>query len=139
MWTEPHVYRYRRSRLFINVTSLVDVLFILLLFFILSTTFNRFGSLDVNLPSTQTAPPPADKAPQMHEVMIYKDGHYSLDGTRLSLKELVRKTKSWSPQEKFRPILLKADQEVAYGLVMQLLDKLRSEGILKIQALTRNE
>ncbi len=135
MWLEPHLSKHRRRQLFINVTSLVDVLFILLIFFALSTTFDRLGALELNLPKAKSSKPATTQ--KNHEINIQKNGTYSLDGVTVSKKALIAKVRGWSFYEKSLPVVLKADQKTPYGDVVGLLDELRREGILKIEALTR--
>ncbi|SRR5258706_9810668 len=137
MWTEARLPLHRRNRLFINVTSMVDVLLILLIFFAISTTFDQSGTLEVNLPRTKTMEPLAPE--KSHEVTFFHKGSFALDGMRLNSDQFIQKVRGWSLQEKQEPVLLKADHSVPYGDVIELLDQLRAEGVLKIQALTRNE
>jgi len=136
MWYQPEI-KHRRSRIFINVTSLVDVLFLLLIFFALSSSFNSLGALDVNLPWAQTVAPA--ETVKSHEIMMYRDGRLALDGRKMSLDALVEEVARWSLKEKFDPVFLKADKSISYGKVISLLDQLRGKGVLKIQALTQNE
>ena len=137
MWTETRLPLYRRNRLFINVTSMVDVLLILLIFFAISTTFEQSGALEVNLSKTKTMEAPSVN--KSHEIIFFSKGSFSLDGIRLNSDQFVQKVRGWSLQEKGEGVLLRADRSVPYGDVIELLDQLRAEGILKIQALTKNE
>jgi len=137
MWTDQRLTLHRRSRLIINVTSMVDVLFILLIFFALSTTFDKYGAFDVNLPSSEKAAPPIPE--KTHEIVLFQNDSVALDGVRMSLTELTGKVHVWPDEEKSKPVLLKADKKTPYGEVIRLLDDLRKEGVLKVQALTRNE
>ena len=137
MWYQPDL-KFRRNRIFINVSSLIDVLFLLLIFFALSTSFDRLGSLEVDLPWAKTSSPQRSEE-LVHEVVVYSDGVYALDGKRMPLTELIRVIRAWQPQEKMDPVILKADKQVPYGTVIDLLDELRGQGILRVQALTRTE
>lgn len=137
MWAEPHFSKNRRGRLFINVTSLVDVLFILLIFFALSTTFERLGTLDLNLPKAKSAKPLA--AVQSHEIAIRASGKVVLDGKVLTEKQMMETVGKWSMAEKRKPVVLKANYEIEYGRVVRILDKLREAGVMKIQVLTKNK
>lgn len=136
MWTDTHLTLHRRSRLFINITSMVDVLFILLIFFAVSATFDQTGTFEVDLPSAQGGDAPVVKT---HVVTLFKRESLALDGARMDLKQLIEKVRSWPQAEKSKPVLLKADKQAPYGEVIHLLDELRKEGVLKVQALTKNE
>jgi biopolymer transport protein ExbD len=137
MWTETHTPLHRRNRLFINLTSLVDVLFILLIFFTLTATFERSGVFDVNLPKAKTGGERTDR--KAHEITVFNQKELALDGIRMDSDELLARVKQWPEEEKTQPVLLKADEAVPYGKIVSLLDGLRSEGVVKVQALTRNE
>lgn len=136
MWTDTHLTLHRRSRLFINITSMVDVLFILLIFFAVSATFDKTGTFEVDLPSAQGGNAPAVKT---HVVTLFHGESPALDGVRMDIQDLIGKVRSWSPAEKTKPVLLKADKQIPYGEVIHILDELRKEGVLKVQALTKNE
>jgi biopolymer transport protein ExbD len=137
MWAEPHLSKYRRGRLFINVTSLVDVLFILLIFFALSSSFDRLGSIELDLPKAKTSKA-ASQAPS-HEITVTSRGEYKLDGVIFSREGLISAVKGWSALEKKSPVVLKADDKTSYGKVIEVLDVLREHEVKKIQALTKKE
>lgn len=134
-WAEPHLSKHRRRSLFINVTSLVDVLFILLIFFAVSTTFEKFGSFEMNLPKSKTAQPYQEE--KSHQILVRSNGQFILDGVTYSKKTLLGRIAKWPLKEKTYPVVLKADFAVPYGEIVELLDALRAQGILKVQALTK--
>jgi len=135
MWLDLHRTKQRRRSIIINVTSLVDVLFILLIFFAVSTTFQHLGALDIQLPKTTAAPPA--KPLQMHEILLDSKGRYVLDGMHFSKKNLIKSIRKWTLREKNEPVVLKADYQVPYGDIVGLLDDLRAVGVVKVQALTK--
>jgi len=137
MWMERHRLLYRRNRLFINMTSLVDILFILLLFLLLSTTFDRSGAFPVNLPRAETAG--YASAAKTHELLVTADGRLALDESRFGEEELFRTLRAWPEGEKSKPLLLKADERVPYGKIVHLLDRLRASEVFRVEAVTTNE
>ncbi len=136
MWTDSHLTLHRRSRLFINITSMVDVLFILLIFFAVSATFDQTGTFEVDLPSAQGG---AVSAVKTHSVTLFHGESPALDGVRMDMQDLIKEVRSWPEAEKSKPVLLKADKQIPYGEVIHMLDELRKAGVLKVQALTKNE
>ena len=65
-----------REKLDITLISMIDVLFVLLLFFMVSTTFNNHTQIKVTLPEANGAP--AEQSAKMVTLMIDADGAYSL-------------------------------------------------------------
>lgn len=80
-------FRRRREResVEINLASLIDVVFILLLFFVVTTTFTRETQLKVDLPEADSG---AVAEQQMLEILISADGTYALNGKPLLRNDL---------------------------------------------------
>lgn len=74
--------RRRREPIDVNLTPLIDVVFILLIFFMVTTTFTRETRLRVNLPQAdaESALAVSDKI----EIIVDAQGHYAVNGQRLS-------------------------------------------------------
>ena len=70
-----------RDELSINITPLIDVVFLLLIFFMVTTTFNRETRLLVNLPEANAEL--AESTPLQIEIMVARDGSYSINGRAL--------------------------------------------------------
>ena len=68
----------------IGLAPLIDVVFILLLFFVVTTTFTRETQLKVDLPEAASGTPPQDAEVRQLEVLIDVAGNYSLNGRRCS-------------------------------------------------------
>ncbi|MBL3592924.1 MAG: biopolymer transporter ExbD [Synergistaceae bacterium] len=115
----------RRSDLDVDLTPLIDVLFMLILFFVLTAAFVQ-GRLDVDLPEGKGQP--LGDTPVV--ITVLADGSLLWAGEetdREALLVLARKA-----QEEERPLLLAGDSRTPYGLVASLLDGLRREGIDEI-------
>jgi biopolymer transport protein ExbD len=70
--------RKKREKLDITLISMIDVLFVLLLFFMVSSTFNRNTEVKVTLPEADGAE--AEQYPKTVTLTIYADGTYYLEG-----------------------------------------------------------
>ena len=75
--------RKPRENVEINLASLIDVVFILLLFFVVTTTFTRETQLKVDLPEAATGAPPEQTELKQLEVLIDAQGGYALNGQAL--------------------------------------------------------
>lgn len=124
------VFRPRKARgqVHLSVTPLIDVLFLLLIFFMLTGTFKRFGELELTLPTSDTAAAAVEDAPASREVVLATDGRLLLDGEPVPLDALgdrLRALRVASPDER---VVLKAESEVVHGRVVELLDLIREAG-----------
>ncbi len=74
--------RQKSEAVEVNLTPLIDVVFLLLIFFMVSTTFTKESHLEVTLPETSDAPL-AENMPEEIEVLINEEGNYSVNGQPL--------------------------------------------------------
>ena len=103
----------------INITPMLDVAYVLLLIFIIMTTATVQGIM-VNLPKASATPSLAK--PQTKAVTIAQDGTLYLDTYPVTLQELeslLRQYKAINPQ---LPVVVKADSQIAYQRVVDVLD-----------------
>ncbi len=118
----------------INVTPLVDVMLVLLIIFMITAPMMTQG-LDVDLPETTTKSLRQKENPIV--VTIDKDGKIMLDKiivTRALLKQQLERSPS---EKKENPIYLKADKNVAYGLVVAVMADIKDSGFEKLGMITQ--
>ena len=107
----------------INILPMIDVIFSILAFFIISSLFlTRSQGLPVNLPSAQTAEP--EQSVQLN-ITIESDGKMFLDRQPIELNELKA-----ALTEKIKPdsesvVIINADEKVEHGTVVKVMDRLR--------------
>lgn len=110
----------------INVTPFVDVMLVLLIIFMVTAPLMTQG-VEVDLPTTKTVknlPQDSD-----HLVLsIKKDGSIFLDEYKVGPDELEDHLKRLVAAQK-KQLFLRADKEVAYGLVVQVMGEIKSAGI----------
>ena len=114
-----------RRRPAINITSLIDVMFLLLIFFMVSSTFREQFGIDVTLPEAETA---ERQEFEPHELVVARDGQFHLgrqvvneDQLRAALLEILRD----DPDAK---IVLRADEGADFGSVLAAIDIARAAG-----------
>ena len=112
----------------INLTSLIDVLFLLLTFFLVSTTFIEQSALKIELPSMQNA----DRVRQERRFIlnVSRDGQMVFNGEIVSpdvLKSLL--AKSSADVDASGGLILRADKHLPYGDVMGILDLIKGSGV----------
>ena len=107
----------------INILPMIDVIFSILAFFIISSLFlTRSQGLPVDLPSAQTAEP--EQSVQLN-ITIESDGEMFLDLQPIELNQLksalIEKIKSDSESV----VIINADEKVEHGTVVEVMDRLR--------------
>ena len=112
----------------INITSLIDVLFLLLTFFLVTTTFIEQSALKVELPSMQNAD--RVQTEKRFILNVSKDGQLVYNGEAIdsrALKALL--SSSSSNVDASGGLILRADQGLPYGEVMGILDLIKGAGV----------
>ena len=118
-----------KKRVIINITSLIDVLFLLLIFFIVSSTFLEQPGMKLDLPKTSHT-----EAVRMegYTLFILTDGTLFLNEEEVTLENLAGRLDEIAPQLGDRGLILKADETVKYGLVVEIMDYVKQAGIEKL-------
>ncbi|AYC33419.1 biopolymer transporter ExbD [Pseudomonas cavernae] len=114
-----------REEVFLNLTSLIDVIFVLLLFFVVTTTFSRPTQLKVDLPEAASGTPPEATELKQLEVAISADGSYSLNGQVLAksdLTTLMAAVQKESAGDSSLPLTISADGKTPHQAVVTAMD-----------------
>lgn len=117
--------RRRREQVEINLASLIDVVFILLLFFVVTTTFTRETRMQVDLPEAASGTPPEQSELTQLEVVIAADGGFSLNGQALiknDLDNLMAALQKESGGDNSLPLSISADAKTAHQSVVTAMD-----------------
>jgi biopolymer transport protein ExbD len=120
----------------IIIVSLVDILTILLIFFVVSTTFKKDQpEVQINLPDSQTA----TNAPAEAEhaiVSVSATDEVQLDGRVVALEQLERAVRDLAPTRK-ASVALQADKAASFGTIIKVMDALKLAGVKNLPAFTR--
>lgn len=108
----------------INISPLVDMVFLLLIFFMVTSVFTRNTALDVTLPQAESG---AAASSMSIALSIHADGRITYNGEDLPLSK-VREVVSGILQSGDRPVIVYADQDCPTGLSVRLLDQCRLAG-----------
>ncbi|KTG17602.1 MULTISPECIES: biopolymer transporter ExbD [unclassified Guyparkeria] len=118
-----------REPLELNLIPLIDVVFMLLIFFMLTTTFVHDRTLEVDLPVSESGS--AERAElENHVIELDERGEIAVDGERVSEQELPAVLAELAGDG--RPVMLWADAQVVNQRVVTVLDHARRAGIDKI-------
>ena len=128
----------RRKMPSITIVSLIDILAILLIFFIVTTTFkDKLPQLQINLPESKSAASAASEPKKAVILQIKGPDQITLDGkpvTPAGIPAAIREVQKASPG---CTITLQADKEAPFGTVVSVLDALQEAGIKNIPAVAR--
>lgn len=118
----------------INVTPLVDVMLVLLIIFMVTAPMMTQG-LDVNLPETTSKALRQDDEPLI--VTVDKEGKITLGKLEMAQAKLKEQLNGMSEEKKKEPIYLKADKDVAYGIVVAVMADIKAAGFDKLGMITK--
>lgn len=126
-----------REEIDLNLTPLIDVVFLLLIFFMVSTTFEKTASLKVDLPeaSAQAALQPAEKI----VLGIDEKGRYYINDRQLvntQIKTLKLALMKVSGENKEMPIILRADAKTPHQSVVRAMDAASQLGLTRLSIST---
>lgn len=128
----------RKRRPIINITSLIDVMFLLIIFFMVSSTFKVQPGMKLELPESKTY---ESSEVQDLTLQISKDTanqeHLILNNRPVSLDSLPHFFKTLVEKDADQTLTLKADREVTHGLVVKIMDLAKQSGIKKLVIATR--
>ncbi len=118
----------------INVTPLVDVMLVLLIIFMVTAPMMTQG-VDVDLPETTAQPLRQKEDPIV--VAINKKGEIYLNKIKLDQTLLKQQLTAKATKDNEKPIFLKADKQVAYGLVVSVMADIKESGFEKLGMITQ--
>ena len=118
----------------INVTPLVDVMLVLLVIFMVTAPILQQG-VSVDLPQVETGPMTGEPEDQL-VVAVTREGVVHLNDAPLELEALQTKLTAIVQERPGRTVYLRADQNVVYGRVVEVMAAVRRAGIVKLGMVT---
>ena len=121
----------------INLIPFIDVLLVVLIFLMLTTTWSKFNEMNVSLPSA-TAQAPTDSSASW-VVSVNAQGHYAVNGLKLEGRSLQDLGIALADMRKLdASLLIKADASASHQSVVNVLEAARMNGVSKIAFATQN-
>jgi biopolymer transport protein ExbD/biopolymer transport protein TolR len=126
--------RKKREEPRIDLTPMVDVVFLLLIFFMISTTFVDTAGISIKLPESSSQQ--VAKEPKELKVYLSKEGEIYFKEERLSLEAFKGRLIQFGPEAGEMTFLLLADRETRHGRVVSIMDVARQFGFKKLAIAT---
>ncbi len=123
----------RRDEPEINLIAFIDVLLVILLFLMLSTTYSRYTELQVRLPSAEA--PPARPLPRQMVVSVGADGRYAVDRQVLTARTpaaLSQAMAAASAGQAETVVIINADAAAPHQAVIHVLEAARNAGLAQV-------
>ncbi|WP_415894628.1 ExbD/TolR family protein [Neptuniibacter sp. PT34_22] len=130
--------RQRVEEVNVNLTPLIDVVFLLLIFFMVSTTFTKETHLDVDLP--EASGESVVKEIEVLEILITDEGHYSVNGKALvntQAKTLRRALQELAGDDREMPLVITADAKTPHQAVVTAMNVSGQLGFSKLSITTQ--
>lgn len=124
-----HFHEKKKRKVIINITSLIDVLFLLLIFFMISSTFVEQPGMKLELPESKSST--AEKITEL-VLEINSDQSMILNQEAVALENLELKFKELLPSLDEKSLVLKADKNVPHGTVVKVMDLAKLSGLEKL-------
>jgi biopolymer transport protein ExbD len=119
----------------VNIIPLVDVLVVLIFFFLISMQFRNMTTLELTLPRVETAG--QTKMDEQLEIVITSDGRYFIQNELLDEEALIARIREAAGVRRDWPVLLIADEESALRHLTRVMDICRLEGLDRIKLQSR--
>lgn len=120
----------------INIAPLVDVVFLLLIFFAVSTTFLETAGLELTLPASSST---AQSSPREITIALSSDGLLYLEGLPMQEDRLAAELRDRLAASDEKLVLLRADTETPHGTVVRIMDLARKAGATGLTIAARRD
>ncbi len=126
----------KRNKTSVNIVPLVDVLTVLIFFFLLTMQFKEVHSIDITPPTMQSAENLEIKD-QTNVILVDKDGKIFLDNKEIALEDLDSKLKEIAKEKE--SLVLLSDKNTIFDNVAVIMDKVRIAKIKKLSLQSNKE
>lgn len=125
--------RRSRQNAEISMLNLIDVIFMLLIFFMIATTFNKYSQFQLSVPKSDAK---FDKKEETKaEIIVNRNKKYFLkvgNDTKEIPEEKIHSEILKLPKEMLENVTLTADEHLEYGYIVEVMSKLRNENVKNV-------
>ncbi len=120
--------------LIINITTLIDVMFLLLIFFMVTSTFKNQPAINLVLPRSATASETVDTPAVL---FLTSEGLVYLNDTLMDKETLAARLQAMHDESGADRMVLRADEDAAHGDVVELIDTIKQSGFTRVSLSAR--
>ena len=125
--------RRNRQNAEISMLNLIDVIFMLLIFFMIATTFNKYSQFQLSIPKSDAK---FDKKEETKaEIIVNRERKYFLklgNNVKEISGETIHNEILRLPKEMLENMTLTADEHLEYGYIVEIMSKLRNENVKNV-------
>lgn len=118
----------------IDMTPMLDIVFIMLIFFIVTTTFSNEKGLSANRPPDN---PPTDQPSKALSIRIDADGQIQMAGRIVDIRRVVANTQTFLAENNTTTAAIQAHEDTEHGVVVEVMDQVKQAGITNVSVLVR--
>ena len=123
----------------VQMSSLMDVIFLLLCFFVTTSVFSQWETeISITLPTAKSATVPG-RMPGEIILNLAKDGTVSVNGQTLTLAEVTERLTRIAKLYPGQPVVIRADKETAYDSLVGVIDACRTADVWNFSLATKDE
>ena len=125
----------QRNRKIPSLTPLIDIVFLLLVFFMLTAHFVKDEVLDITLPEADSATTLDNE--EALEIVLDKRGHILIKQKHIAVSELDKVLQQMLSARKNKQVILRGDEVAQLGLTVKVMDAVRKAGASSLDIITQ--
>ena len=119
-----------------DMTPMLDIVFIMLIFFIVTTSFVKEAGIDVNRPEAAQA---SDKPSANIFIAIRENGEVWMDRRMVDVERVTANLERLLAEQPTDMVVIQADEGARHGVVVQVMDQIKAAGIAQISIAAEND
>ena len=131
------LFTKEKKNIEINVAPLIDVVFLLLIFFILASEFTDFKTIDMISPNQSEIDQPESNLPLI--INLSEKGDITIDSKEVSFNKLTQTVKDKLSNKKETKIIISTPHETKVNILIKIVDTIRGLGIENIALITKEK
>jgi biopolymer transport protein ExbD len=132
----PSTRKAQNKEPHIDVINLIDVVFVLLIFFVMTTTFNKETGVDITKPSAGSA---TQLAKEPLSIGVTRDGAIYVNERQVDMATLSSLLKREASSDPDKSVVLVSDKEANMGTVVSILDECNLAGLKKVSVAANSQ
>jgi biopolymer transport protein ExbD len=123
------ISKQQQKKVSLNITSLMDIMFILIIFFTVTSTFLEQPGIELKLPEAESS-----ETHTAEKVIVFVDaqGEIYINKNKIQLGALAETVGELLQAQTEKMVVLRADEKATHGTIIRVMDLLRKKGIYKI-------